>query len=158
MEVIPMSRNRRYNPYRDQSYKKDFETENKIDLDDKNEVTTDKEVNPIDALMSDKKTLEDMEVLQNEGPTYFEKIEHPKQEIPEEQMPKFVKGIVKVLSNMRSAPSMEAFVLEVLPAGTSIMIYQDTPGDFYKVVHDDVEGFIKKDLCARVGFGVSHLY
>lgn len=158
MEVILMSRNRRYNPYRDQSYKKDFETENKIDLDDENEAATDKKVDPIDALMSDEKTLEDIEGLQNEGPTYFEKIEHPKQEIPEEQMPKFVKGIVKVLSNMRSAPSMEAFVLEVLPAGTSIMIYQDTPGDFYKVVHDDVEGFIKKDLCARVGFGVSHLY
>ena len=153
-----MSRNRRYNPYRDQSYKKDFETNDKIDLDDENEAAADKKVDPIDALMSDKKTLEDIEGLQNEGPTYFEKIEHPKQEIPEEQIPKFVKGIVKVLSNMRSAPSMEAFVLEVLPAGTSIMIYQDTPGDFYKVVHDDVEGFIKKDLCARVGFGVSHLY
>lgn len=154
MEVIPMSRNRRYNPYRKET------DAPKIDLDDKNEIAADKEAErrETEAAVNDKTVIEDMELLQERGPKYFEKIQHPVQEMPKKQPPQFVQGIVKVLSNMRAAPNMDAMVLEVLKPGTSIMIYEDTPGDFYRVVHEETEGYIKKELCARVGFGVSHLY
>ena len=149
-----MSRNKRYNPY-----KKETDMP-KIDLDDKNEIAADKEAERIETekAVNDEKVLEDTESLQFEGPKYFKKIQRPVQEMPKRKTPQFVQGIVKVLSNMRAAPNMDAMVLEVLKPGTSIMIYEDTPGDFYRVVHEETEGYIKKDLCARVGFGVSHLY
>lgn len=119
--------------------------ENKIDLDDVNEITTDKEVE------EEKPIIKTEEMEEREVPKYTKKIEKPKEETP-----KFVKGIVKVLSNMRSAPSMEASVIEVLPVGESIMIY-DEPGDFFKVVHGETAGYVKKELCARVGSGIAHL-
>ena len=149
-----MSRNRRYNPYR-----KDSE-ERKVDLDNVNEIATDKEVEnkEFNETSDDKKVVESSEEVHEEMPRYFEKIQRPVQEMPKRKTPQFVQGIVKVLSNMRAAPNMDAMVLEVLKPGTSIMIYEDTPGDFYRVVHEETEGYIKKDLCARVGFGVSHLY
>lgn len=115
--------------------------EKKFDLDDVNEIATDKEV-------------EEKPVIKNEE--IEERVIPKKVETPKEETPKFVKGIVKVLSNMRSAPSMEASVVEVLPVGESIMIY-DEPGDFFKVVHGETKGYVKKELCARVGSGISHL-
>lgn len=137
-----MSRRRfQSDSFSERTFKKENPIENKIDLDDVNEIATDKEV------VEEKKTEEIVEKMN----TTVEEIKAK----PEPE-PKFVKGIVKVLSNMRANPSLEAAVLEVLPVGESIMIY-DTPGEFYKVVHNDVTGYVKKDLCARVGSGISHL-
>lgn len=137
-----MSRRRfQSDSFSERAFKKENPIEKKIDLDDVNEIATDKEV------VEEKKTEEIVEKMN----TTVEEIKAK----PEPE-PKFVKGIVKVLSNMRANPSLEAAVLEVLPVGESIMIY-DTPGEFYKVVHNDVTGYVKKDLCARVGSGISHL-
>jgi hypothetical protein len=135
MEVTPMSRRHfQSDSFSERAFKKENPIEKKIDLDDVNEIATDEEV-----------------VEEKEPEVKIEK-----KETKPEPEPKFVKGIVKVLSNMRANPSLEAAVIEVLPVGESIMIY-DTPGEFYKVVHNDVTGYVKKDLCARVGSGISHL-
>lgn len=123
----------REDKFRNQSYRKDFK-EKQVDLDDKNEITIGKEID-------------------EEVPKYFEKIERP---VHNKKEPTTVKGIVKVLSNMRSGPGLDYSVVEVLKPGESITIYE-YPGDFYKVKHNDVDGYIKKDLCARVGIGIQHL-
>ena len=137
-----MSRRRfQSDSFSERSIKKENPIEKKIDLDDVNEIATEEEV------VEEK----DPEEIVNKLKEEVEEIKAK----PEPE-PKFVKGIVKVLSNMRSAPSMEASVVEVLQAGEAIMIYE-TPGDFYQVVHNDTKGYVKKELCARVGSGISHL-
>lgn len=137
-----MSRRRfQSDSFSERPIKKENPIEKKIDLDDVNEIATEEEV------VEEKDTEEIVKKLKEE-------VEEIKAK-PEPE-PKFVKGIVKVLSNMRAAPSMDAMVIEVLPVGESIMIY-DAPGDFYRVVHNDVTGYVKKELCARVGSGISHL-
>lgn len=60
-----------------------------------------------------------------------------------------VGGKVKVLSNMRKTPEMTPYnILTTIPVNAHIMIYEN-PGDYYKVVYEGKEGYVKKELCVK---------
>lgn len=60
-----------------------------------------------------------------------------------------VGGRVKVLSNMRKTPEMTPYnILTTIPINAHIMIYEN-PGDYYKVVYEGKEGYVKKELCIK---------
>ena len=101
-----------------------------VDLDDKNEVTADKETE-----------LRKAPVAKVNVPESTEKIVKKMDDLLGRP------GKVNVLCNMRKEPNMGSDILHVLAAGTSIKIYSN-PGDFYKVKFDGQTGYIKKELCS----------
>lgn len=57
-------------------------------------------------------------------------------------------GEVTVLSNMRKEPNMDSTVLEILSPGATIEINEKKEfGDFYKIRHQGHIGYLKMDLC-----------
>ena len=100
-----------------------------IDLDDRNEVTTEPEVE------------EKPETVRYKDREY---IVHADIAHAEE----WRDGSIKTLSNIRQAPSMTANVILVLNPETKIKVSSESANkDFLKVKFGNIIGYLKKDLC-----------
>jgi len=95
-----------------------------IDLDDRNEVTTEPEVE------------EKPETVRYKDREYIVHAEE------------WQDGQIKTLSNIRQAPSMTANVILVLNPETKIKVSSEPANkDFLKVKFGNIIGYLKKDLC-----------
>lgn len=126
-----MGKKRRFNYYEPNVDESTSETLTNTELPEAdNQVTTEKEVEEVAEPIEVKPIVEKIEVATKK----IDKI-HTK------------KGAVNVLCNMRRSPEInESNILLVLAKGAKIEVV-DTVGDFYKVKYNDVDGYIRKDLC-----------
>lgn len=126
-----MGKKRRFNYYEPSTDESTSETLNNTELPEAdNQVTTEEEVGEVAEPIEVKPIIEKIEVATKK----IDKI-HTK------------KGTVNVLCNMRRSPEInESNILSVLAKGAKIEVV-DTVGDFYKVKYNDVDGYIRKDLC-----------